>query len=125
MAELASPTPGNITLSDVFNISTSLVTIALMPIRSKANKTDCVFPALYFMMDTFIIWSRLRRTNAFLYYNIPLVDGKLIFVASLLIAIFSAFAKALKIDSILWCSFCPSTLIFKLHLEASLNDLKK
>ena len=58
-------------------------------------------------------------------YNTPLVLGKTIFSASRFTAILIAFAKALNIASILWCSFSPSALMFRLHLDASLNDLKK
>lgn len=59
------------------------------------------------------------------FYKIPFVVGKLLLLMSLFTAIFIAFANALNIDSILWCSFSPSALIFKLHLAASLKDLKK
>ena len=88
------------------------VMIGSIPIRSSAKDTERMLPALYFMITVFI-------------YRIPFVEGKLILFISLLTAIFIAFARALKIASILWCSFWPSALIFKLHLLASLNDLKK
>ena len=142
IAELASPTPGKITLSDDFKILILSVTTALIPIRSRANKTDCTFPALYFIIDTFIFvfcfvmasreailnisgdYSVVPTLNGVI-YNTPLVLGKLILFASLFTASLMALAKALNIDSILWCSFVPSTLMFKLHFDASLNDLKK
>ena len=59
------------------------------------------------------------------FYNIPFVLGKIIFSTSLFTAILMDFAKALKIASILWCSFVPSALIFKLHFAPSVKDLKK
>ena len=59
------------------------------------------------------------------FYNIPFDDGKNILLTSLFTAIFIAFAKALKIPSILWCSFTPSAFIFKLHFAPSVNDLNK
>ena len=40
-------------------------------------------------------------------------------------AILMAFANALKMASILWCSIVPSALIFRLHRALSENDLKK
>ena len=64
--------------------------------------------------------------NYEIYYSNPLVLGKEFkLLISLLTANWIDLAKALKIDSILWCSFSPSALIFKLHLAPSEKDLKK
>src|SRR6218665_3256973 len=60
------------------------------------------------------------------FYRTPFVLGKLSnSFKSRFTAIFIDLAKALKMASILWCSFCPSHLMFRLHLEVSENDLKK
>src|SRR5690606_41864759 len=58
-------------------------------------------------------------------YNSPFVLGNRMLSKSRLTAIFMHFANALKIASILWCSFSPSALTFKLHFAASEKDLKK
>ena len=55
IAVLASPTPGKITFSAARISSGSSVTTAWTPMRSRATRTDCIFPALYFMMTVFII----------------------------------------------------------------------
>src|SRR6185503_16068023 len=59
------------------------------------------------------------------HYKIPFVEGKTILFTSLLTAILIALAKALKMASILWCSFSPSALILMLNFAESLKDLKK
>src|SRR5690606_24765642 len=60
-----------------------------------------------------------------LHHRLPLVDGNTISSASRFTAILMALAKALKMASILWCSFPPSALMFRLALAPSLKDLKK
>src|ERR1700743_2336527 len=69
-----------------------------------------------------LIYSPFRGLGG---YNTPLVLGKTILFTSLFTAIFMAFAKALNIASILWCSFWPSAFMLRLHFAASLKDLKK
>ncbi len=59
------------------------------------------------------------------YYNIPLVVGSASCIGSFLTAIRIAFAKALKMASILWCSLSPLQKTLRLHLAASEKDLKK
>ena len=59
------------------------------------------------------------------YYNIPLVVGSASCMGSFLTAMRMAFAKALKMASILWCSLSPLQKTLRLHLAASENDLKK
>jgi hypothetical protein len=60
------------------------------------------------------------------YYKTPLVLGKLsMALGSRFTAIFMAFAQALNIASILWCSLSPSTFMFRLHLAVSVKLLKK
>jgi len=67
----------------------------------------------------------LKKPNKFLaHYNMPLVDGRWLENGSRFTAILMAFANALKMASILWCSLSPLHEIFKLHFAASLNDLK-
>ena len=58
-------------------------------------------------------------------YKTPLVLGKASLLGLRFTAILIALAKALKMTSILWCSFSPLQLMFKLHLAPSLKDLKK
>jgi len=59
------------------------------------------------------------------YYNIPLVVGSASCMGSFLTAMRMAFAKALKMASILWCSLSPLQKTLRLHLAASEYDLKK
>lgn len=60
-----------------------------------------------------------------LYQSIPLVVGSASCIGSFFTAIRMAFAKALKMASILWCSLSPWQKTLRLHLAASENDLKK
>src|SRR5690606_10641769 len=57
-----------------------------------------------------------------LFYKTPFVLGRTIFSASRFTAILIAFAKALKMASILWCSLVPSALMLRLALAPSVND---
>jgi len=59
------------------------------------------------------------------YQSIPFVVGSASCIGSFLTAIRMAFAKALKMASILWCSLSPWQKTLRLHLAASENDLKK
>ena len=58
-------------------------------------------------------------------HNCPLVEGRINFSGSRCIAALMVLAKLLKIASILWCSLCPSALMFKLAFAPSAKDLKK
>ena len=59
------------------------------------------------------------------YQSIPFVVGSASCIGSFFTAIRMAFAKALKMASILWCSLSPWQKTLRLHLAASENDLKK
>lgn len=60
-----------------------------------------------------------------LHQSIPFVVGNASCIGSFLTAMRMAFAKALKMASILWCSLSPLQKTLRLHLAASENDLKK
>src|SRR6186713_1646972 len=69
MAELASPTPGKMTLSALRISSGSSVTIASTPKRSSAKLTEQILPALYFMMTVFIYFL-FHACNKILYCSV-------------------------------------------------------
>ena len=115
MALLASPTPGNITLS-----ACAIRFLSLLKIARIAQALQCKLNALYISCSVINNYDLHRYS-----YNIPLVEGRIIFSRSRLTAILMALANALKMASILWCSLVPSALIFRLAFAPSVNDLKK
>jgi hypothetical protein len=79
-----------------------------------------LFPVSYQLLSSQLLASRFSTSQ-----RVPFVDGNSLFEESFFTAILMDLAKALKMASILWCSFCPSALIFRLHLAVSEKDLKK
>ena len=66
IAEEASPTPGKRTLSDCDNTSGESLTTGVTPNRRNAHSTEYTFPALYFMIETFINY----KIATFIFANI-------------------------------------------------------